>query len=51
LPFGAPQPHQRVLCLAHQGDAALGKVEKQAGKDDEITLPYFFQHPFFTSQK
>lgn len=27
------------------------KVEKQVGKDDEVSPPYFFRYSFFTSQK
>ena len=38
MPFDTPQPHQRVLCFANQGDATLGKMEKQVGKNDEIKM-------------
>ena len=41
MPSGTPQPHERVLCFANQGDAPLGAVEGEIGKDDEISPPYF----------
>ena len=40
MPFGTSQPHEGFLCVAKQGDAALGKVEKQVGKNDEIVTSH-----------
>ena len=37
MSFGTSKSHQRVLCFANQGDAPLGAVEGEIGKDDAVT--------------
>ena len=36
VPFGAPQPHEGFLFVVGQGDAPVGKVENEVGKNDAM---------------